>query len=100
MLLSLHFPSLQYRWVISLTSLGAGALTDITGSIDPSSLSLHPFPYGKDLYESNTKTEHSYMFYMKLVHILYETYKTVNLHIKTLVDIYNSTQHRKHIENL
>ena len=39
---SLQFPSLQYRWVMSRTSLGAGAFWNITGSIDPSSLSHRP----------------------------------------------------------
>src|SRR4029434_2643318 len=39
---SLQFPSLQYRWVMSRTSLCAGAFWNITGSIDPSSLSHRP----------------------------------------------------------
>lgn len=46
LLLSLQFPSLQYRWMMSRTSLCAGAFRNITGSMDPSSLSFHPLPSG------------------------------------------------------
>lgn len=45
-LVSLHFQSLLYRWVMSRASLGACAFWNMMGSMDPSCLSLHPLPSG------------------------------------------------------